>query len=375
MVGEATHPGGAQEVQGLDPGWNTQLLRIAQVLEAILADHGALSGLLDSDHDHGSSLIAASLLDDDHTQYALLAGRGTGQTLNGGLNAGNDLTLLGTAHATPGSVIIQSSIIFEMDGATGQLKLPTTGSSAGLLIGGDVQLYRTAANVWSSPDSLRLGGYIGAGTESAPSNTTAGDVTGLRGHFGTDGTFTADAGLELVGKNAVVSAGSLTLSGTVSSQDKLSVTGTITGSNPLPLNFQVTLAPTAAGSHSGWGAFISAVAAPVAGQTFANYFGIQLFISTGSGAGAVTNAYGLYISPNYGTVKPTSSYGVFIDNVGSASITTSVGLVVTLPTGSTNNYYISFPTGDATDPTGGGGAATGRIRCLIGGTLRYLPYY
>jgi len=30
---------------------------------------------------------------------------------------------------------------------------------------------------------------------------------------------------------------------------------------------------------------------------------------------------------------------------------------------------------DATDPTGGGGAATGRIKCLIGGVTRYLAYY
>jgi len=42
-----------------------------------VTDHGALTGLLD----------------DDHTQYALLAGRGTGQTLIGGVNTTNSLTL------------------------------------------------------------------------------------------------------------------------------------------------------------------------------------------------------------------------------------------------------------------------------------------
>ena len=42
-----------------------------------VTDHGALTGLAD----------------DDHTQYALLAGRGTGQTLIGGVNTTNSLTL------------------------------------------------------------------------------------------------------------------------------------------------------------------------------------------------------------------------------------------------------------------------------------------
>lgn len=49
----------------------------------------------------------AELTDDDHTQYALLAGRSGGQTLNGSTVASEDLTLKGTAHATPGRVKIQ----------------------------------------------------------------------------------------------------------------------------------------------------------------------------------------------------------------------------------------------------------------------------
>jgi hypothetical protein len=47
----------------------------------------------------------SGLLADDHTQYALLAGRGTGQTLIGGTAAGNNLTLQSTSNASRGSVI------------------------------------------------------------------------------------------------------------------------------------------------------------------------------------------------------------------------------------------------------------------------------
>ncbi len=97
------------------------------------------------------------------TLYPLLAGRAGGQTLDGDTASGGDLTLKGTAHATPGSVFIQSGSIFEVDGGSGQLKLPTTGSGAGILVGGDVHLYRVAADVWSSPDSIRVGGYLQVG--------------------------------------------------------------------------------------------------------------------------------------------------------------------------------------------------------------------
>jgi len=55
--------------------------------------------------DHGG---LAGLTDDDHTQYALLAGRATGQTLVGGTAAGDDLTLRATANATDGDIIFQS---------------------------------------------------------------------------------------------------------------------------------------------------------------------------------------------------------------------------------------------------------------------------
>lgn len=54
-----------------------------------VTDHGALTGLSD----------------DDHAVYALLAGRGTGQTLIGGLASGNNLSLQSTADATRGTVI------------------------------------------------------------------------------------------------------------------------------------------------------------------------------------------------------------------------------------------------------------------------------
>lgn len=62
--------------------------------------------IIQSSIDHGS---IGGLSDDDHAQYALLAGRSGGQSLSGGTAANNDLTLQGTTHATRTSsyVLIQ----------------------------------------------------------------------------------------------------------------------------------------------------------------------------------------------------------------------------------------------------------------------------
>lgn len=55
----------------------------------------------DTEVDHGS---ISGLGDDDHAQYALLAGRAGGQTLYGGTLASESLILHSTAHATKGTV-------------------------------------------------------------------------------------------------------------------------------------------------------------------------------------------------------------------------------------------------------------------------------
>lgn len=60
----------------------------------------------DTEIDHGT---LTGLTDDDHSQYLLLAGRTGGQTIIGGTDAGNDLSLESTSHATKGSVLTKST--------------------------------------------------------------------------------------------------------------------------------------------------------------------------------------------------------------------------------------------------------------------------
>ena len=64
-------------------------------ITAGVVDHGGLTGLSD----------------DDHAQYLLLAGRSTGQTAFGGLDANDDLTLGSTANATKGTIFLEDPTI------------------------------------------------------------------------------------------------------------------------------------------------------------------------------------------------------------------------------------------------------------------------
>lgn len=64
-----------------------------------VTDHGALTGLSD----------------DDHSQYALLAGRSGGQVLYGGTGIGDDIWLMSTTNATKGYVIIGTAAYFTTD--------------------------------------------------------------------------------------------------------------------------------------------------------------------------------------------------------------------------------------------------------------------
>jgi hypothetical protein len=93
-------------------------------------------------------------------------------------------------------------------------------------------------------------------------------------------------------------------------------------------------------------------------------------------AGAVTTGitHAIQAPVVQGALQPDTQYGLQVENQGAAGMDNAVGLYVAAQSGATSNWVFELPA-DATDPTGGGGAATGRIKCLIGGATRYIPYY
>lgn len=88
-----------------------------------VTDTAANGDLTCSQPDHGN---LAGLTDDDHTQYALLAGRSGGQTLRGGTASGDDLTISSTANATKGTI---TAGIIEVDEANGRVGIGMAGSA------------------------------------------------------------------------------------------------------------------------------------------------------------------------------------------------------------------------------------------------------
>lgn len=73
-----------------------------------------LSQIATRDHD-----LLSGLTDDDHTQYALLDGRSSGQTLTGGVNASGTLTLRSTSNATKGKILFGTSAYDELNNRLG----------------------------------------------------------------------------------------------------------------------------------------------------------------------------------------------------------------------------------------------------------------
>lgn len=128
MTGDLVVP---DEAYGV--GWNDSLEvptknAVYDKLELFAAgtgiDHGGLTGLTD----------------DDHTQYALLAGRSGGQTLIGGVASGDDLTLQSTANATKGSILFGTSEYDEVNNRLGINTTdfaPSTGTVKALRVVGD----------------------------------------------------------------------------------------------------------------------------------------------------------------------------------------------------------------------------------------------
>jgi hypothetical protein len=80
---------------------------------------------------------------------------------------------------------------------------------------------------------------------------------------------------------------------------------------------------------------------PATGITITGVFGGAGAYRTGSNSGAVTNGYGFYVdSPTIGSVKPTNSWGLYVENQGASGITNAAGLKILNQSGATNNYLL-----------------------------------
>ena len=107
----------------------------------------------------------ASLLIDVHTQYPLLAGRGTGQTLNGGSQASGTLTLDSTSNATKGNIILNPTggdVGIGTTSPQGKFDVSWGGTSNNdfsLILGADIGSFSTRTNNTDKYAALALPHY------------------------------------------------------------------------------------------------------------------------------------------------------------------------------------------------------------------------
>ena len=157
--GTITTAGGAAIAKKLYVGTDLSVSGTATIT-SLTAPHGGLTGLLN----------------DDHTQYALLAGRSGGQILTGGTTASNNLTLRSTTDTTKGSIIIDETTS-STSSSTGALVL-----SGGLGINNSTNATSTTnggaltiAGGTAIALDLYVGGSLNAGI-SSPSTTISNEV-------------------------------------------------------------------------------------------------------------------------------------------------------------------------------------------------------
>lgn len=126
------------------------------------------AGSVQAEFDAANSLTKFLLYDVDVSAGALLLG-GTTRISNAGAATFASVTdsgLTATRVTFAGaSGLLADSANFTFTTGTGQLALVTTGSGAGLLIGGDTQIYRSSANVMRSPDFFQADGGVGVGVD------------------------------------------------------------------------------------------------------------------------------------------------------------------------------------------------------------------
>lgn len=210
--------------------------------------------------DHG---LLTGLGDDDHLQYLLLAGRSGGQIAKGGTASGEDLTLVSTAHATKGSIILGQAAASEYLETTDRLGIKKIGPLASLHVIGE-----PGANSVVLPSSIKTAGSwtnAAAGApavsdiNSAPGTTDASYVvSGGADNFevnltaiGTPGIgstvvvkFRAQSVGADTGLNAFLVEGPSTVRATISTSSS-AVTGSFT-------TFPVTLTPAQFASITNW---------------------------------------------------------------------------------------------------------------------------
>lgn len=214
------------------------------------AGHVDASMINDGNIDHGS---VGGLADDDHTQYALLAGRSGGQSLIGGTAEGNSLTLQSTSHGTKGKILFASGAAYdEVNTRLGVgVTSPAYRLEAQQTFNGEVGLLLLSNpnNVATNSAALYFATFSSAQAPTAAIkaiNEAGGAATSLAFFAHSGGAL--DEGLRIASTGAITAGGTLNVTGAIT-QNSVAVV-TISGSQTLT-NKTLTAPVIATISNSG----------------------------------------------------------------------------------------------------------------------------
>lgn len=253
---------------------------------------------------------------DDHTQYALLAGRSGGQTLIGGTASGNNLTLQSTSHATKGKLVFGTSAYDEVNNRLGianaapTYPLDVTGNmrvQSGVLgIGvAPVANYSIRVNKTETANATSYGIYSQAFVDTTAQAQTN-SIVGIYG-YAEQNTGTNTTG-NLMG---VIGAGVLSVSG--------------------------------AAVTNLYGGYFSST---VSNGTVTSVYGVRVISPTITGTGAIGAAYGLYIS-NQAVTGVTTAYALYTAG-GNVLFTGAARVGINVTPNSSYHLYINETVTDNT---------------------------
>lgn len=228
------------------------------------------------------------------------------------------------SYAGSGTAILGTNDYLTVDTA-GQIALPVQGSSGGLLIGTDVQWYRSAADVWRTPDSVQVDGTVGINSTPSSSNNLV--ITS---------TFTAANAAGLYISKDVTNPTSTSLSARIDLIDRITSTGThhstaVQGQLIPVISSGITesgvwsglryavyrISASDAGTQNGSINGIYVEAGHVSGVgnvTSAETHGVRVeMYATGTASSAMTTVYGVSVNVNGSTTPITTAYSLYLE--------------------------------------------------------------
>lgn len=305
-----------------------------------------------------------SQLADDHTQYALLAGRSGGQTLAGGTAAGDDIGVYGTTNATPTTGTNGSGAVVNIGVNSGA----THPIATAYLEDANTGVFRM-----KSPGSSKQ-----LNLEWADGNTRKWALYKLTTH---ELALFDDAGGQTIITFSPASA---------SPQFLIRCHPTWAPTTANSVAFLID--PVFTGSANGAQGFNSTPEFNPSANMAASYANLSINTSNPPSTITITQAIGAYYRNDYkssvgaittgincitagvnitGSVKPTNQFGMYCGNQGAAGIGLAANLYIDPCSGATSSFDIGFGGSDGTAV----GAYFGRIPILYAGLLKYLAVY